>query len=467
MRRALFVGIDRYPTAPLAGCVEDVSAMSTLLAQFGYFGAADWRMLCDERATAQGIKERLQWLIQGAKNGDALLFYYSGHGVQLSTRDAQGEVAAQDDILCPFDFNMDDRKTYLTPDDFRELFEALPKGVFFTWISDSCHSGMPKTGNLAGVKQFPLPLDVGWARDEAAKALGIEPTRLSGESLFGNSAASLTYLSACGADETTQEVMLQGHVHGAMTAAFLTCVTDVSWLDGAASALLQRLQGTAAELGSAQLPQLYGTGNFGSRPLLGVRAPAAAPPGPQAPKPLAALSPPPAPAPTAGVRSCNAATVALIKNAEGLGPNARPGQNAFPYVDPVSIWTIGWGHVIRDASHMLKSPQDDARVTALYPNGISLDDAEALLKADLIAFARDVQAMVRVAVNDNEFGALVSFAFNLGSEALAGSTLLKLLNSGDFSGAAAEFPRWIYANHVPSQGLKNRRAAERKLFETP
>jgi lysozyme len=86
-----------------------------------------------------------------------------------------------------------------------------------------------------------------------------------------------------------------------------------------------------------------------------------------------------------------------------------------------------------------------------------------LLEAD-----KDRQAvlnMLDVEINDNQLVALSSFAYNEGISALAGSTLMSLLNSGaDKYSVASEFDKWIYAGGVVNKGLKNRRAAEKALF---
>lgn len=76
-----------------------------------------------------------------------------------------------------------------------------------------------------------------------------------------------------------------------------------------------------------------------------------------------------------------------------------------------------------------------------------------------------VMQMVKVPINDNQLLALSSFAYNVGNGSLQDSTLLKLLNSGaDKNAVAAQFDKWVYAGGKISQGLKNRRAAEKKLF---
>jgi GH24 family phage-related lysozyme (muramidase) len=79
---------------------------------------------------------------------------------------------------------------------------------------------------------------------------------------------------------------------------------------------------------------------------------------------------------------------------------------------------------------------------------------------------RDVEALVETPLTDNQFGALVSFTFNLGRGNLAKSTLLRKLNGGDYDGAAIEFNKWNKAGGKVLAGLVARRAAEAELFQT-
>jgi GH24 family phage-related lysozyme (muramidase) len=98
---------------------------------------------------------------------------------------------------------------------------------------------------------------------------------------------------------------------------------------------------------------------------------------------------------------------------------------------------------------------------------ISKAQAEALLKKDLLRFEQAVRSLVKVPLNSNQFSALVSFTFNVGSGALAQSTLLSLLNQKDYQGAADQFSRWVYGDGRVLPGLVTRRNAERDLFLTP
>jgi len=114
-------------------------------------------------------------------------------------------------------------------------------------------------------------------------------------------------------------------------------------------------------------------------------------------------------------------------------------------------WTIGYGHTGQD----------------VYPGMvITEDEADGLLAADLGRFEDAVSRLVQVKPTGNQFSSLVSFAFNCGSHNLAGSTLLRLFNSGDIDEAAAQFGRWNKSGGRVLNGLKRRRESERVLFLT-
>jgi lysozyme len=168
-----------------------------------------------------------------------------------------------------------------------------------------------------------------------------------------------------------------------------------------------------------------------------------------------------------GLRQINARGLNLIKKWEGIKDGNPSTVNLDPYLDDVGVWTIGWGHAILDASgHMVRGAEKKAIAYALYPDGLTFNQADALLIADSLEASKDVGALVPATVTDNQFSALVSFEYNLG--ALAGSTLLKRLKAGDWLGAADQFGKWVKGRVdgqlVTLPGLVSRRADERALF---
>lgn len=158
---------------------------------------------------------------------------------------------------------------------------------------------------------------------------------------------------------------------------------------------------------------------------------------------------------------------AIIKAYEGLGDGDPSTANLDPYLCPAGVWTIGWGHAIKKNGALLRGPGRKVEAYALYPGGITIEEAEELLSQDIAIAEADVARLVKVPLNENQHGALVSFVFNLGAYQFSESTLLRLLNAGDYEGAAKQFPRWIYSGGKKLNGLIKRREAERQLFVCP
>ena len=124
------------------------------------------------------------------------------------------------------------------------------------------------------------------------------------------------------------------------------------------------------------------------------------------------------------------------------------------YRDQAGIWTNGYGN-----THNVK------------PNStITQAQADQDLLTNIATFEQAINELVSVVISQNQYDALVSFTFNIGVGAFKSSTLLKLLNGGDFKGAQAQFTRWNKLTNPKTglkeanKGLTNRRIAEARLF---
>jgi len=152
------------------------------------------------------------------------------------------------------------------------------------------------------------------------------------------------------------------------------------------------------------------------------------------------------------MRQVNTATIDLIKHFEGFFPNAYHDS-----IDRIGIDTIGYG-------------------STTYPNGTKvkvgdkpITEAQAIeyLTFEVNQKAVAVSRLVTSQLTDNQFGALVSFAYNLGEGNLSSSTLLKKVNANPKDPSIQlEFDKWIYSNHLPVKGLETRRRAEWQLYNT-
>lgn len=142
----------------------------------------------------------------------------------------------------------------------------------------------------------------------------------------------------------------------------------------------------------------------------------------------------------------------------------REAFSATPYLDAAGVLTIGYGHVMR-------AHEKNTLVNITVAEAADLLDRDC----DPIELYLDaIQVNFKTRLNQHQFDALVSFAFNVGLKAFENSTLLKYLRAGDHDNAAAEFDRWIYVTKtgkggikrkVRSRGLMNRRRMDRAIFE--
>jgi lysozyme len=126
------------------------------------------------------------------------------------------------------------------------------------------------------------------------------------------------------------------------------------------------------------------------------------------------------------------------------------------YIDATGNKTIGWGRKLPKASTLTAITQ------AL---------ADEWLDEDIALCETDLQRLVKVGLNANQSAALVDFTYNLGLGCLAGSTLLRKLNKGDYEGAGNEFLKWdmerVDGIAEVVKGLAVRRAWEKLVWELP
>ena len=142
--------------------------------------------------------------------------------------------------------------------------------------------------------------------------------------------------------------------------------------------------------------------------------------------------------PAAAASACG---IILISWFEGYSPTATQPL-------PGDKWTVGFGHT-----------------DAVAPgSSTTLEQAFRLLKSDVTRAERVVREVVKRPLDQNQFDALTSLVFNIGSAAFAKSTLLKRLNAGDLDGVAKEWMRWKYFNGKVVPGLERRRELELAVF---
>jgi lysozyme len=167
----------------------------------------------------------------------------------------------------------------------------------------------------------------------------------------------------------------------------------------------------------------------------------------------------PARDPKGQLMQTSAAGRKLIEEFEGLILKAyddhddhivKPGEHVY------GTLTIGYGHT------------DAAGPPKVYI-GMAIDEptADAILASDLASVELEVQHLVKVPINQNQFDALVSFQFNTGWLGHPGCSLLRALNAGNYQLADNDFMLYDRASGKVLAGLVRRRAAEKELFNTP
>lgn len=150
----------------------------------------------------------------------------------------------------------------------------------------------------------------------------------------------------------------------------------------------------------------------------------------------------------------NEETVKLVARWEGFKPRA--------YICPAGVLTVGYGTTNRAGLPGVKITPDTV---------VTERQAEEWLRKGLDKFAAQIRPSITAPLNENQFGAFVSLAYNIGPSAFRQSSALRHFNAGDTDKAAAAIMLWnkatVNGKRQVLQGLVNRREDEVRLFNTP
>jgi metacaspase-1 len=272
-KKALLVGINDYAPVgaggpDLRGCVNDVKDMAHTLNLLGIVPASPgtMRILTDGNATRANILEGLKWLVTGAKKGDTLIFYYSGHGSYVV--DVSGdEIDKKDETICPHDYA---KAGMITDDVLRSAFAHIAVGVNLDVILDSCHSGTG-TRELAAMCAIPEevqityryiepPLDYAFFSDSdptiPVKGL-LKPAAGEREIVIVPGLNHVLW-AGCRDNQTSAEASVGGVYRGIFTYCFCTVLRRAGV--GVTRATVDKLvSADIKRMGYAQTPQLEGT----------------------------------------------------------------------------------------------------------------------------------------------------------------------------------------------------------------
>lgn len=268
-RTAVCVGIDRYRSRPLSGCVADAQRWSAVLRDAGF----EVTQLFDEAATRSAILSAMERLIRNASSGDLLAFQYSGHGTQVVDRTAD-ESDGYDEAFVPID---GETGQLLLDDDIAKVLARVPRGVTLTLFMDCCHSGTISrfaadavpAGPDEHVRYLPLTPEMVAAHDAFRAGMPSTGSAAAEESLPG-----VVHFAACRDAEYAWESQGQGDFTRAATAALASAIAGRM----SNEAFIEAVAGEVWKRGRQHPGLMRLPANLRSAPLLGgagARQPAA------------------------------------------------------------------------------------------------------------------------------------------------------------------------------------------------
>ena len=285
-RKALLVGINDYPGAQndLQGCVNDITNVYDILVKYFSFLPADIVLLSDSRARKSAIIDGLKNMFAGGRDGDTLVFHFSGHGSQVP--DVEGdEKDGRDEVICPFDFDWE--SGFIKDDDLAGLFASLPKGVCLEVILDSCHSGTGTREIIVDKHSLPAgglaSLDASslWGSAHCIRPRFLAPppdVALRADDIFGRElrlrriarSVPMNHVlwSACRDSQYSADADIGGRPAGAFTYYFCRHVRDTQGRV-TREQLLKLVRASLKHEGFSQVPQLEGPAGSAREGLFG------------------------------------------------------------------------------------------------------------------------------------------------------------------------------------------------------
>jgi lysozyme len=161
--------------------------------------------------------------------------------------------------------------------------------------------------------------------------------------------------------------------------------------------------------------------------------------------------------------------IEMLKSYEGIEDGDPNTVNLDPYMDSANIWTIGYGHALfRLDGSFVKGPDCEEEARAMFPGGITVEEAEQMLAEDSSSRCKQLDGLLDGAeTTQNQYDAMLSLLFNIGSGNFAKSDVRKHHIAGDYEGAAAAFRNWNRSGGKVVRGLINRRELEISVYTKP
>ena len=252
--RAVLWGINKYPSYPLNGCVNDVLHLRQKLIEKG-FKAEEITMLLDEAATKEAIMAACWKMAREVTPGSMAFVGGSSHGTQVPAYGGSGgEIDGLYEVICPIDFGWTiegQAKNGITDKELIACFRSIPKGVYFNWTSDSCHSGDLTRVYTKKSRAFPIPPFIA----EKLRIARAENPRSKMKEMI-NGVLDVGFISGCRSDQTSADAYIDGQSQGAFTYYFLQAWNEHDTATAAQLAAITRAKLKAA--GYDQRPQAEG-----------------------------------------------------------------------------------------------------------------------------------------------------------------------------------------------------------------
>jgi hypothetical protein len=274
-RKALLVGINDYPGTQndLQGCVNDITNIYDILVKYFSFLPADIVMLSNSRARKSAIVDGLKSMLGSGKEGDTLVFHYSGHGSQVPDMEGD-EPDGKDEVICPYDFDWSDG--FIKDDDMASLITGMRKGVRLEVILDSCHSGtgtreiILDRSSLAVARPSGMDAVSLWNSPQCIRPRFLAPppdVALRADEIFGRELPlrriargdpmNHVLWAACRSDQYSADAEIGGRPAGAFTYYFCRHVRDTQG-KVTREQLLKLVRASLKHEGFSQVPQLEG-----------------------------------------------------------------------------------------------------------------------------------------------------------------------------------------------------------------
>ena len=237
MNRALLTGINNYPGAELSGCINDTLNIKDLLIKDYGWKESDIFLLHNEKATKKGIIAALDEVFADVKPPATCVYSFSGHGAQVPTLDAKGEIDVLDEIICPQNFQWTP-ETMIRDKEVGTYFSKMPHGVTSYVLFDSCFSGdMTREPKGRKPRAFPVPIRI---REQIISAItkldvcsGFFDVEKRGvisvirkflnikKNAYGSDTLPVGYISGCSDSQTSADTIINGKPCGAFTHYFI------------------------------------------------------------------------------------------------------------------------------------------------------------------------------------------------------------------------------------------------------